>query len=89
MMYKYKKDFPIFKNTKFYNKDLVYLDNGATTQKPQIVIDEFAQFYENSNSNIYRGVYRLSEEALSPDLTISPLLITLRVEIFILSSIFF
>ena len=65
MMYKYKKDFPIFKNTKFYNKDLVYLDNGATTQKPQIVIDEFAQFYENSNSNIYRGVYRLSEEATS------------------------
>ena len=64
-MYKYKKDFPIFKNTKFYTKDLVYLDNAATTQKPQIVIDEFAKFYENSNANIYRGLYRLSEEATS------------------------
>ncbi len=64
-MYKYKKDFPIFKNTKFYNKDLIYLDNSATTQKPQIVIDEYAKFYENFNANIYRGIYRLSEEATS------------------------
>jgi cysteine desulfurase/selenocysteine lyase len=58
-----KKDFPIFKNTKFYNKDLVYLDNASTTQKPQIVIDEYKRFYENYNANIYRGIYRLSEEA--------------------------
>jgi cysteine desulfurase/selenocysteine lyase len=64
-MSRYKKDFPIFQNTKFYSKDLVYLDNSATTQKPQVVINEFSQFYENSNANIYRGVYRLSEEATS------------------------
>ncbi len=60
-----KKDFPIFKNTKFYGKNLVYLDNAATTQKPQIVIDEFSRFYENFNANVYRGIYRLSEEATS------------------------
>ena len=53
-----KKDFPIF-----YNRDVVYLDSGATTQKPQCVIDAVNKFYENSNANPHRGAYSLSIEA--------------------------
>ena len=56
---KLKKDFPIFKN----HKDLVYLDNAATSQRPKYVIDSLINFYETSNANINRGVYTLSEEA--------------------------
>lgn len=44
-------------------KPLVYLDNSATTQKPQAVIDRLVQYYESTNANIHRGVYELSEEA--------------------------
>lgn len=51
-------DFPIFKN-----KKIVYLDNAATTQKPQVVIDMLKNFYENNNANAHRGVYKLSEDA--------------------------
>ncbi len=54
----YKKDFPIFEN-----KDIVYLDSGATTQKPKMVIDKIKEFYENSNANPHRGAYGLSIEA--------------------------
>ncbi|PIY95749.1 MAG: cysteine desulfurase [Candidatus Kerfeldbacteria bacterium CG_4_10_14_0_8_um_filter_42_10] len=57
-----KKDFPIFKR-KINGQKLVYLDNAATTQKPQIVIDTLKDFYEHHNANIHRGIYRLSEEA--------------------------
>jgi len=53
-----KKDFPIFKN-----KELVYLDSASTTQKPIEVINAIKEFYEKSNSNIHRGLYKLSEEA--------------------------
>lgn len=53
-----RKDFPIFDN----NKELVYLDNAATTQKPQIVIDSIKEFYETTNANAHRGVYKLSED---------------------------
>ncbi len=53
-----KKDFPIFNN-----RDVVYLDSGATTQKPQCVIDAVDKFYENSNANPHRGAYSLSIEA--------------------------
>ena len=53
-----KKDFPIFKN-----KDITYLDNGATTQKPQYVIDKISEFYENTNANPHRGAYSLNLEA--------------------------
>ncbi len=53
-----KKDFPIFNN-----RDVVYLDSGATTQKPQCVIDAVNKFYENSNANPHRGAYSLSIEA--------------------------
>ena len=42
---------------------LVYLDNGATTHKPQVVIDAISHYYENLNSNIHRGVHFLSQQA--------------------------
>ncbi|MBN1915931.1 cysteine desulfurase [Candidatus Dojkabacteria bacterium] len=55
----YKSDFPIFKN----NPNLVYLDSAATSQKPQSVIDAIKDYYENYNSNIHRGIYKISEQA--------------------------
>ena len=42
---------------------LVYLDNGATTHKPKVVIDAISHYYENLNSNIHRGVHHLSQVA--------------------------
>lgn len=58
---KIRKDFPIL-NQQIYNKPLVYFDNGATTQKPQVVIDEEIKIYSKENSNIHRGVHYLSEQ---------------------------
>lgn len=58
---KIRKDFPIL-NQQVYNKPLVYFDNGATTQKPQVVIDEEIKIYSEQNSNIHRGVHYLSEQ---------------------------
>ncbi|MEM3067353.1 MAG: SufS family cysteine desulfurase [Thermoplasmata archaeon] len=55
----YKQYFPIFEN----NRELVYLDSAATTQKPKPVIDKLKKFYEEENSNIHRGIYKLSENA--------------------------
>jgi len=55
-------DFPILKQT-VYGKPLVYLDNAATSQKPQAVIDAMANYYSMDNSNIHRGVHLLSERA--------------------------
>jgi len=57
-----RKDFPIL-NREVKGKKLVYLDNGATTQKPQQVIDAINQYYTYENSNIHRGVHTLSQEA--------------------------
>lgn len=57
-----RKDFPILNST-VYNKPLVYLDNGATTQKPQCVIDKLAECYTKHNANVHRGVHFLSQEA--------------------------
>lgn len=54
-----KKDFPIFEK----NRNLVYLDSAATSQKPRIVIESLKNFYENENANIHRGIYDLSELA--------------------------
>lgn len=54
----YKKDFPIFKN-----RDIVYLDSAATTQKPKYVIDKVNEFYEMLNANPHRGAYSLSMDA--------------------------
>ena len=58
---KIRKDFPIL-NQEVYKKPLIYFDNGATTQKPQVVIDEESKIYSQENSNIHRGVHYLSEQ---------------------------
>lgn len=58
---KIRNDFPIL-GQKIYGKPLVYFDNGATTQKPKIVIDTINKLYSEHNSNIHRGVHHLSEE---------------------------
>lgn len=55
-------DFPIL-STKAHGKPLVYLDNGATTQKPAVVIEALDRYYESQNANIHRGVYELSQTA--------------------------
>ncbi len=59
---KVRQDFPIL-HQKVHGKPLVYLDNAATSQKPQQVIDALASFYETENSNVHRGVHYLSEKA--------------------------
>ncbi len=59
---KIRKDFPIL-NRKIYGKDLVYLDNGATVQKPKCVIDIVNKMYSDYNSNIHRGVHYLSNKS--------------------------
>jgi len=59
---KVRSDFPILQ-TKVNGKSLVYLDNGATTQKPQCVIDAITEYYTNYNSNIHRGTHHLSNLA--------------------------
>jgi cysteine desulfurase / selenocysteine lyase len=59
---KIRNDFPILQR-KIYNKPLVYFDNGATTQKPQPVIDIINQYHSELNSSIHRGVHFLSDQA--------------------------
>jgi cysteine desulfurase/selenocysteine lyase len=59
---KVRQDFPILKQ-RVHGKPLVYLDNGATSQKPQVVIDTLDHYYKFENSNIHRGVHYLSERA--------------------------
>ncbi len=61
-MKNFKQDFPIFKR-KINGKPLVYLDSASTSQKPQAVIDAIVNIYQNSNANIHRGIYTISEEA--------------------------
>jgi cysteine desulfurase/selenocysteine lyase len=58
---KIRRDFPIL-SQKVYNKPLVYFDNGATTQKPQVVIDAINELHAEHNSSIHRGVHYLSEQ---------------------------
>jgi cysteine desulfurase / selenocysteine lyase len=57
-----REDFPIL-GRKVRGRDLVYLDNAATTQKPQQVIDRIVRYYSQENSNVHRGVHYLSEVA--------------------------
>ncbi len=57
-----KKNFPIFQR-KIHGYDLIYLDSAASSQKPREVLHSMQEFYERYNSNIHRGVYKLSEEA--------------------------
>ena len=57
---KIRADFPIL-SRKVYDKPLVYFDNGATTQKPKVVIDALTDVYSSYNANIHRGVHYLSD----------------------------
>jgi cysteine desulfurase / selenocysteine lyase len=57
-----RAEFPIL-HTEVNGKPLVYLDNGASSQKPHSVIDTISSYYERENSNIHRGVHTLSAEA--------------------------
>lgn len=57
-----RTDFPILQR-KVNGKDLVYFDNGATSQKPQVVIDAITKYYSDNNANIHRGVHYLSQLA--------------------------
>jgi len=56
-----RSDFPILQQ-QVYNKPLIYLDNGATTQKPRVVIDTIRELQETQNSSIHRGIHYLSEQ---------------------------
>jgi cysteine desulfurase / selenocysteine lyase len=58
----WRKDFPILRET-VGGKPLIYLDNGATTQKPETVIATEAEYYRHTNANIHRGVHALSQRA--------------------------
>ena len=58
-----RKDFPIFERTIRDGKKLVYLDSGATSQKPLSVIDAESDFYKFHNAAVHRGAHQLAEEA--------------------------
>lgn len=57
-----RDDFPALRQT-IYGKSLIYFDNGATSQKPQLVLDAINQYYSKDNANIHRGVHHLSQKA--------------------------
>ena len=57
-----RADFPILRRT-VHGRPLVYLDNAATTQKPQVVLDALTRYYSDTNANVHRGVHHLSEIA--------------------------
>src|SRR6267142_620755 len=59
---KIRADFPIL-HQQVNGKPLVYLDNGATSQKPRAVIDSLVRYYERDNSNVHRGLHALSMRA--------------------------
>ena len=59
---KIREDFPILSRT-IYGKPLIYLDNGATTQKPKCVVDAIVDEYYSVNANVHRGVHFLSQQA--------------------------
>src|SRR5574344_612201 len=57
-----REEFPLL-DREVYNKPLIYLDNAATTQKPQSVIQALSEYYRSENSNVHRGVHYLSQKA--------------------------
>ena len=59
---KIRAQFPAL-HQKVNGKDLVYFDNAASSQKPQIVLNAIARYYSHDNANIHRGVHYLSQEA--------------------------
>lgn len=59
---KIRKDFPIL-NRQLNGKNLIYFDNGATTHKPQAMLDKVSEYYSELNSNVHRGVHTLSQLA--------------------------
>lgn len=59
---RYRKDFPIL-HRKVNGKPLIWMDNGATTQKPSVVMEAITDYYERYNSNIHRGAHELAREA--------------------------
>jgi cysteine desulfurase / selenocysteine lyase len=59
-----REDFPALRQS-IYGKNLIYFDNGATSQKPQFVLDAINQYYSKDNANIHRGVHHLSQKATS------------------------
>ena len=59
---KIRSQFPILKR-QVNGKDLVYFDNGASTQKPLTVIDALNNYYKNKNANVHRGTYQIAESA--------------------------
>ncbi|HYH13878.1 MAG TPA: cysteine desulfurase [Flavisolibacter sp.] len=61
-VYAIRKQFPVL-NRQVKGKPLVYFDNAATTQKPQVVIDALVEYYSGYNANIHRGIHTLAEEA--------------------------
>ncbi|MFP4687849.1 MAG: aminotransferase class V-fold PLP-dependent enzyme [bacterium] len=61
-VHKVREDFPILKR-RINDNPLVYLDNAATTQKPQVVIEAVSDFYRHSNANVHRGAHTISAEA--------------------------
>ncbi|EEA03237.1 cysteine desulfurase, SufS subfamily [Burkholderia sp. H160] len=62
MVARWRSDFPILRQ-RVHGTPLVYLDNGATTQKPSVVIDAQRDYYEHANANVHRGVHQLSQRA--------------------------
>ena len=58
-----RADFPILKQIIHGNKPLIYFDNGATTKKPQVVMDCMNEYYTSYNSNIHRGAHFLANKA--------------------------
>ena len=59
---KIRAQFPTL-HQKVNGKDLVYFDNAASSQKPQIVLDAIERYYSHDNANVHRGVHYLSQEA--------------------------
>ena len=59
-----RKDFPIL-TEKVNNRDLIYLDNAATTQMPMAVLETIANHYSHINANVHRGIHTLSEKSTS------------------------
>lgn len=61
-VHKIRADFPILKR-KIKGRDLIFMDSGATSQKPEMVIEAIDSYYRNNNANVHRGVYELSVES--------------------------